>query len=149
MHELSICLSLLDQVKAIAAEHRARGVTLIRLRIGPLSGVEPQLLANAYPLAAAGTIAEHARLAIDSAAVRVRCRDCGADSEASPNRLLCAACGSYRTELIAGDEMLLASLELDLEESPEESPEENPEENPEESPKATPAAVAESGQTTG
>jgi hydrogenase nickel incorporation protein HypA/HybF len=117
MHELSICLSLLDQVKAIAAEHEARGVALIRLRIGPLSGVEPQLLANAYPLAAAGTIAEHARLEIDSAAIRVRCRTCGAESEASPNRLLCADCGSYQTELISGDEMLLASLELDIDDA--------------------------------
>lgn len=117
MHELSICLSLLDQVKAIAAEHEARGVTLIRLRIGPLSGVEPQLLANAYPLAAAGTIAEHARLEIDSGAIRVRCRACGAESEATPNRLLCADCDSYQTELISGDEMLLASLELDIEDA--------------------------------
>lgn len=114
MHELSICLSLLDQVKTIAAEHQAHAVTLIRLRIGPLSGVEPQLLANAYPLAAAGTIAEHARLEIDSTAVRVRCRDCAAESEAGPNRLLCSQCGSYRTQVISGEDMLLASLELDI-----------------------------------
>ncbi|MBK1647935.1 hydrogenase maturation nickel metallochaperone HypA [Rhabdochromatium marinum] len=114
MHELSICLSLLDQVQAIAAEHQAQGVTLIRLRIGPLSGVEPQLLANAYPLAAAGTLAEHARLEIDSGRIEVRCRDCGATSEASPNQLLCAHCGSYQTQLISGDELLLASLELDI-----------------------------------
>jgi hydrogenase nickel incorporation protein HypA/HybF len=118
MHELSICLSLLDQVEAIAAEHGASGVSLIRLRIGPLSGVEPQLLANAYPLAAAGTIAEHARLEIDSAAIRVRCRGCGGESQASPNRLLCAHCGGYQTELLSGDEMLLASLELDIPERP-------------------------------
>lgn len=115
MHELSICLSLLDQIKAIATEHGAHGVARIRLRIGPLSGVEPQLLANAYPLAAAGTIAEHARLEIDSAPIRVRCRACAAETEASPNRLLCGQCGSYQTELVSGDEMLLASLELDIE----------------------------------
>jgi hydrogenase nickel incorporation protein HypA/HybF len=120
MHELSICLSLLDQVKAIAAEHDARGVATIRLRIGPLSGIEPRLLANAYPLAAAGTIAEHARLEIDSAPVRVRCRDCASETEAGANRLVCAECGSYRTEVIGGDEMLLASLELDVEHHPAE-----------------------------
>jgi hydrogenase nickel incorporation protein HypA/HybF len=112
MHELSVCLSLLDQVERIAREYGADRVERILLRIGPLSGVEGPLLANAYPLAAAGTIAEHAVLDIEPAQVRVRCNDCGAETDAQPNRLLCADCGGYRTSLIAGDEMLLANLEL-------------------------------------
>lgn len=115
MHELAICQSLLEQVWAIADEQRARRVTLIRLRIGPLSGVEPRLLAQAYPLAAAGTVAEHARLEIDAAPVRVRCRSCGRDGEApSPNRLLCPHCQSYCTALQSGDELLLVQVVLDV-----------------------------------
>jgi hydrogenase nickel incorporation protein HypA/HybF len=112
MHELSVCLSLLDQVERIAREHGADRVERILLRIGPLSGVDGPLLANAYPLAAAGTIAEHAVLEIEAAQVRVCCSDCGAETDAKPNRLLCADCGSYRTRLISGDELLLANLEL-------------------------------------
>ncbi len=87
MHELSICLSLLDQVERIAREHGADRVERILLRIGPLSGVEAPLLANAYPLAAAGTIAEHATLDIEPAVIRVKCTACGAETEAEPNRL--------------------------------------------------------------
>lgn len=121
MHELSICMSLLDQVQRIAQEHRAERVERILLRIGPLSGVEAPLLANAYPLAAAGTIAEHAQLDIEPAPIRVHCVDCGAESEATPNRLLCASCGGYHTKLISGDEMLLASLEMSLPEDASES----------------------------
>ena len=49
---------------------------------------------------------------IEPAPVRVRCTQCGAESPARPNRLLCASCGDYRTRLISGDEMLLANLEL-------------------------------------
>ena len=64
MHELSVCQGLLDQVAGIARQNQATGVKLIRLRIGPLSGVEPQLLEQAFPLARAGTIAERAELAI-------------------------------------------------------------------------------------
>ncbi len=119
MHELSICMSLLEQVERIAQEHGAERVERILLRIGPLSGVEAPLLANAYPLAAAGTIAEHARLDIEPAPVRVHCTDCGAETEATPNQLLCASCGSYHTKLTSGDEMLLASLEMSV---PEASP---------------------------
>ena len=114
MHELSVCLSLLDQVQAIAREHGATGVSRILLRVGPLSGVEPPLLESAYPMAAAGTVAEQADLEIEEAPVRVRCRDCGAQTPAAPNRLLCGECGGYRTELLSGDEMLLAKVELVL-----------------------------------
>jgi hydrogenase nickel incorporation protein HypA/HybF len=112
MHELSICLSLIDQVERIAAEHGADRVERILLRIGPLSGVEAPLLANAYPLAAVGTIAEHARLDIEPAAIRVQCSSCGAETDAEPNRLRCGACGDWHTRLISGDELLLANLEL-------------------------------------
>jgi hydrogenase nickel incorporation protein HypA/HybF len=112
MHELSVCLSLLEQVERIAREHGADRVERILLRIGPLSGVEAPLLANAYPLAAAGTIAEHAALEIESAPVRVHCTECGAETEAAPNRLLCGRCGAWQTRLVSGDEMLLANLEL-------------------------------------
>jgi hydrogenase nickel incorporation protein HypA/HybF len=45
--------------------------------------------------------------------VRVRCEQCGAESEASPNRLLCGACGDYHTRLLSGDELLLVSVELE------------------------------------
>ena len=62
MHELSVCLSLLDEVKRVARENNAGSVTRIVVKIGPLSGVEPDLLRNAYPIAAAGTIAEEAEL---------------------------------------------------------------------------------------
>ena len=118
MHELSVCLSLLDQVERIAREHGADRVERILLRIGPLSGVEAPLLANAYPLAAAGTIAEHATLDIEPAPIRVKCAACGAETEAEPNRLICGACGDWHTRLVSGDEMLLANLELRVPDQP-------------------------------
>jgi len=84
------------------------------LRIGPLSGIEAPLLMSAYPLAAAGTIAEQAVLDIETAPVRVSCDVCGAESEVPPNRLLCGQCGGFNTRLVSGDEMLLARLEMSV-----------------------------------
>lgn len=112
MHELSVCTALLDQVEKIAHERNALAVSRIVLRLGPLSGIEPQLLRRAYPLAAAGTIAEHAELTIDASDVVVRCSQCGEESAVPANRLLCSACGDFRTHLISGDELLLQSVEL-------------------------------------
>lgn len=112
MHELSVCQGMLGQVEAIARSHRASEVRRIRVQVGPLSGVEPRLLEQAFPLACAGTVAEHAELVIENLPVRVHCDSCGSDSDATANRLLCGACGDWHTRLVSGDELLLASVEL-------------------------------------
>jgi hydrogenase nickel incorporation protein HypA/HybF len=112
MHELSICLALLDKVQSIAATHSAAEVERILLRVGPLSGIEPPLLKTAFSLASAGTIAESAVLDIELTEVRVWCQACALETAAAPNRLVCGRCGGFRTEVTGGEEMLLASLEL-------------------------------------
>jgi len=113
MHELAICQSLMDQVEAIAMERNATSVTSIVIGIGPLSGVEAQLLKNAYPVASAGTIAEAAELVVEHLPIKVRCTQCNAESDALPNKLTCKQCGDWRTTLISGDELLLLSVELE------------------------------------
>ncbi len=114
MHELSVCQSFLAQVERIALAHNARTVDKIVVRIGPLSGVEIPLLRQAYPLACAGTVAENAELVTEIQPVRVACETCGAETNATVNRLLCGACGDYHTRLLSGDEMILASVELNV-----------------------------------
>ncbi len=113
MHELAICQSLISQVEDIAREHQSEKVLSILVQIGPLSGAEAPLIKSAYPIAAAGTVAEQAILKIETMPVRVRCDSCHAETIAKVNRLICGKCGDFHTELISGDEMLLASLELD------------------------------------
>jgi len=112
MHELSVCRAMLNQATAIATQHQADAVDKITLRIGPLSGVEPRLLRDAFPIARIGTVAERAELIIEQPLARVRCLQCGAESDCAPNRLLCSACGDARTQLLSGDELLLVSMEL-------------------------------------
>ena len=118
MHELAICQSLMEQVEGIAIERNAQSVTSIVIAMGPLSGVEVQLLKNAYPIASAGTIAEDAELIIEHLPIKVKCTQCGSESEALPNKLICKQCGDWRTTLVSGDEMMLMSVEL---EKPRES----------------------------
>jgi len=100
------------QVAANAAAHRARRVTGIRLRIGPLAGVEAELLQRAFLIARAGTLAETATLTIEAAPVTVACRVCGGGGAAAANRLLCPDCGAWQVTLTGGDDLILASLDL-------------------------------------
>ncbi len=67
MHEAKLCLQLL----ALADRHRARAgaqrITALRLEVGALCGVSPDALALAFPVCAAGTTADGARLRIEHA----------------------------------------------------------------------------------
>ncbi len=117
MHELAVCKALVTQVTEIARCRAAR-ISAVHVGIGPLSGIEPDLLEHAYPFASAGTAAEGSRLMVALMPVRVRCRTCGAESAPPLNQLLCEACGDWQTELLSGNEMLLQSIELDI---PEEA----------------------------
>jgi hydrogenase nickel incorporation protein HypA/HybF len=113
VHELAVAQALVEQVEAVISQHQAAGATSIRVRIGPLAGVVPDLLATAFPLAAAGSRSEHALLDLVDAPIKVRCQTCGAETEAAMNRLICGACGDWHTQVISGDELLLESVELE------------------------------------
>jgi hydrogenase nickel incorporation protein HypA/HybF len=122
MHELSVCQAMLAQVEEIAAREGADSVATIVIRIGPLSGVVPDLLQQAFTIARAGTLAAGAELVTEVQPIRIRCLSCDAETDAEPNRLLCSACGGYRTQVISGDELLLASVELDIADKVAETP---------------------------
>jgi len=113
VHELAVCQSLLERVRQIAAEHHATVVAKVVVGIGPLSGVEPHLLQQAWPIASAGSVAGGAGLEIESLPLVVVCETCGAETAASPNRLVCGSCGDWHTRLTSGDELLLNSVELE------------------------------------
>ena len=116
MHELSICQSIIQQVTEVALQNNAQTVTKVIIQIGPLSGVEAPLLARAFPMASAGTVAQDAELETQSIPIRIQCNLCSHENEASINQLLCDACGSWQTSLLSGDEMLLSSIELEKDE---------------------------------
>ncbi len=112
MHELSVCQALLIQVEDLARKKAAASVERITVECGPLSGVEPILLKDAFAIMRLGGIAAAAELSIVSPRVSIECRECGRRNETRPNRLVCAACGGFRTRVIAGDELRLRSIEM-------------------------------------
>ncbi len=115
MHELSLCQSLVRQASRVAAEHGARSIRRISVRIGLLSGVEADLMLHAFPFASRGTAAEGAQLDMELCPVRVYCPQCNRDSEVPSNHLNCPHCGYWQTHLSGGEELLLASIDLGVE----------------------------------
>jgi hydrogenase nickel incorporation protein HypA/HybF len=112
MHEFSVCQSLIRKLAQISHENGDAAALCLNVTIGPLSGVEPQLLQQAFPHARIGTVAEQCELNIERVPIRVHCSECQLESAAEMNSLLCGQCGSNNTQLVSGDELLLESVEF-------------------------------------
>lgn len=66
MHEMSLLRSLLAKIEGLARENGSRRVTVVRLKLGPLAHIEPDHLREHFVEAASGTLAEGARLDIET-----------------------------------------------------------------------------------
>ena len=66
MHELSLINDLMWKIDAIAREQGARRVVGVKVRLGALSHISPDHFREHFEAAATGTIAEAARLDIET-----------------------------------------------------------------------------------
>ena len=113
MHELSIAQSIVD----IAVRHaRGRRVSRVEVAVGHLRQVVPSALEFAFGLVADGTPVEGAELVLNVVPVTVRCRTCGEESVLDDFPLLCRACHSADVAVIAGEELLVESLDVEEQE---------------------------------
>ncbi len=112
MHEYSVVSSLLATAEAQAQAHRATSIRRVTVRIGELSGVEPDLLVSAFELAREGTMCSKASLEVEHIPVTWACRACGRPIAAG-DILRCPECGAP-AKLVSGGEILLAQLELEV-----------------------------------
>lgn len=101
------------QVLDAAQQAEASRVLEIRLRIGVLSSVVPESLQFAFEAVAKGTMAQHARLIIESIPARYWCEPCQQEFESTRLLAVCPHCDTLSRELRSGREMELASVEVE------------------------------------
>jgi hydrogenase nickel incorporation protein HypA/HybF len=66
MHEMSLLHGLMKQIEGIARRNGGGRVRVVRLKLGPLAHIEPGHLREHFVEAARGTLAEAARLDIET-----------------------------------------------------------------------------------
>ena len=114
MHELSIAISLVE----VAAEEQARlgglPVLAVYVRVGALSGVEPEALTFAFDVATADTPLAGARLEIETVPVEIFCDACGVTRTVpSVQHLRCPTCDAPALQVTGGRDLALTALEVD------------------------------------
>lgn len=66
MHETRLMHDLMEKLKALAAQHRARRITAVKVRLGALSHFSPEHFREHFEEDSRGTPAEGARLVIET-----------------------------------------------------------------------------------
>lgn len=113
MHEYSIVQSLLQSCEEHAKENNSRNITKVIIKIGVLSGVEPDLLQTAFDTFKEQTVCNNAEFVINRQKVIVYCLSCKNESTLENNEFLCPKCNSNELKVIDGEDMYLMSLEME------------------------------------
>jgi len=112
MHEASLVRALLTQVGNLLVEHNGEAVEVVRVEMGPLSGVESALVEIAFQQQVGSTPCRGATLKIEEVPLAAVCRDCGDEFNIEHFRFKCIACGSNRVRITHGDEFRLLDVEI-------------------------------------
>lgn len=113
MHEMAIAQGILELALENAAQHQARIIHKICLKVGKMTGVEPETLQFCFQSLSEGTIAAEAALEIESVPLVGRCRECGQQFAIEEYRFICSFCHSAKVEIISGRELQVDHLEVD------------------------------------
>jgi hydrogenase nickel incorporation protein HypA/HybF len=113
VHEYSLVQSLVDRVEAEASRRGALSIHRVSVRIGELSGVDPELFQTAYDTFREGTLCAHAPLALERVAATWSCPRCGARI-AHGAALRCPPCGVPARLDDGGDALMLNGIEMEV-----------------------------------
>jgi len=122
MHEASLVRQLLDQVRRLADAERAQMVDCVEIELGPLSGVEAELVASAFRDQRAEFGWRQTELVIQEVPLIAECPDCGSRFEIVAFDFSCPRGCAARVRVVQGDGCILKRVALQVaDESSEES----------------------------
>lgn len=122
MHELGIMTGVMDAVNTSAHEAGADKVLKVTLSVGEMTEcIEDALVFAFEALTEDDPFVSDAELIINMVKPKSRCLECGAEFEHDRFHMFCPECDSFATELLAGRELQVDSIEVDIPDDEEES----------------------------
>ena len=114
MHEMGTMNDILYTVNKAAAEAGATRVLEIDLKIGAFTQIIDEALNLAFEVLSEGTLSEGAKLEVEYVSAKSKCTDCGLEFEHDIYHMECPRCGSPFTNIIAGRELTVEKIEVEL-----------------------------------
>jgi hydrogenase nickel incorporation protein HypA/HybF len=113
MHEMSLAEGIRGIVEETAQAQGFTRVNAVVLEVGALSSVEVEALRFCFEVVMQGTLAEGARLDIETVQGVGWCMPCGKSVPIAALYDPCPACGSYQVQATGGTEMRVKALDVD------------------------------------
>lgn len=115
MHEMSIAVSLMDQIEDIAKQNNLLNINEIQIESGILRQVIPDVMQVAFEAVKEGTICEKAILKIIEIPALAVCKQCKNEFEPSIDDFICKKCNIANVDIIKGNEIILKAVLGDTE----------------------------------
>ena len=113
MHELSIVLSIIDEIGEQSEARDLHDIEVVHLNVGVFSGVDPNALLFAWELACEGTLFAQSRLDIEVVPLVIHCAVCRQNrTPPSLYQLCCPLCETPSDTIVTGRELEVVSLEV-------------------------------------
>jgi len=113
MHEMSLAEGILQIADDAAGRQGFERVKEIRLEIGALAGVEQDALRFCLDVVLEGSLADGARVVMETLPGRGWCLGCGREVEIAALYDPCPLCGGYQVQATGGTEMRVKDLLVD------------------------------------
>jgi hydrogenase nickel incorporation protein HypA/HybF len=117
MHEASLVEALIEVIETEAANAGMVRVTGLKLRVGAMRMVVPEMMQTAFEIMSKGSVAEGARMQIEEVPLLAHCTNCNRDVEVDGHVFLCTLCGTALSEILSGQELDLMEITGDPGES--------------------------------
>jgi hydrogenase nickel incorporation protein HypA/HybF len=111
MHELSLADAIVSALLKMCEDEAWGRVKKVRLRVGALRQVFPEMLEFAFSTVVKDTALSGALLEIEEIPLEWRCLECG--NRWREDSGVCPLCGSFNRETLAGMELEIHSVEVE------------------------------------
>lgn len=113
MHEVGVASSIIESARAEVSSRPGSKLVRVGVRVGVLSGVDCDALRFAFQALTRGTEIEQTELELQVCPRRNLCRQCGCEYNSELYASPCPECSAGAAELVSGEELELAYVELE------------------------------------
>ena len=113
MHEFGIASSIFETIQSEAEKQPGSRIVALGLKIGEVSGVEPDSLEFCLHALVKDTEFDPLAIEFEVSPRRHRCPQCNTKFDVVDYVVACPECGELRTQLVSGDEMEILYLEVE------------------------------------
>ena len=117
MHEMGIANSILEAVQKEASRYPGTRATKVGIRVGELAAIDEDSLRFCFEVLARDTALDGLQLDIELCPRRHRCPDCDCTFIVRDYDFRCPKCRKFAAQCISGDELELAFVEVEEDES--------------------------------